>query len=235
MGDADLADLVAQEGAFVHGEDLACWSGSSMSIEWDAYELHNPGVSAPLKTLPRAEARKAYERLMQAKPARLEMLRRLLKANGVDLEHGDAAIQDLNDWFVANVEPDPDNPGQLLPDWYSVAGDIALFLGDVMIERNPNLRWEFFIWGKRSVAYQRHVIMGFSTEDPKFRTNIDVDRGVATYGHRIVVQRGSVPNYGTVTVRGTQIDVDAVAASYRDREIETDAFWRWLQNASTRA
>lgn len=206
-----------------------------MSIDWDDYELYDPGVSVPLKMLPRAEARKAYERLMQAKPARIEMLRRLLKANGVELGRGDAAIQDLNDWFYSNVEPDPDNRGRLLPDWYSVVSDIALFLGDVMIERHPNLHWEFFTWGKTSIAYQRHVIMGFSTEDPKFHTNIDIDRSVATYGHRIVAQRGSAPSYGTAIVRGAQIDVDAVASQHRDREIETDAFWRWLRNAASRA
>ncbi len=206
-----------------------------MNINWNGYEIYDPGVSALRGTLPRTEARQAYERLMQAKPARIEMLRRLLGANGVELDSSDAAIQDLNDWFYANVEPDPDNPGRLLPDWYSVANDIALFLGDVMIQRHPNLHWEFFTWGKKNVAYQRHVIMGFSTEDPKFKTNIDIGRSVATYGHRIVGLRGSVPTYGTVTVRGAQLDIDAIAAQHRDREIETDAFWRWLQNAAHRA
>ncbi len=77
--------------------------------------------------------------------------------------------------------------------------------------------------------------MGLGTEDPKFKTNIDVYGRVATYAHRIIAQRGSAPTYGTVTVRGARIDVDAVAAQHRDREIETDAFWRWLQNLATRA
>jgi hypothetical protein len=54
-----------------------------------------------------------------------------------------------------------------LPEWYSIAGDIGLFLGDLMIERHPILHWEFFTWGKSSIAYQQPVIMGFGTEDPK--------------------------------------------------------------------
>lgn len=206
-----------------------------MSIDWNGYQLYHPGVHAPLDTLPRAAARQAFERLMQAKSARVEMLRQLLKANGVELNTSDAAIQDLNDWFYANVQPDPDDPGRLLPDWYSVVNDIALFLGEVMIERNPNLHWEFFTWGRKNVSYQRHVIMGFSTEDPKFRTNIDIERNLATYGHRIVAQRGSVSTYGRVKVRGAEIDVDAVTAQRRNSEIETDAFWQWLQNAARRA
>ena len=188
-----------------------------------------------MQTLPRSEARRAYVRCMETKPTRVGLLGELLKTNGVELGRSDAAVQDLNDWFFANLEPDPERPGWLLPPWYSIVHDVALFLGDVMIERNPNLRWEFFVWGKKSVSYQRPVIMGFSTEDPKFHTNIDVDRSVAVYGHRIVEHRGSVATYGPVTVRGVEIDVDAVAAQHRDREIETDAFLRWLQTAARRA
>jgi hypothetical protein len=48
----------------------------------------------------------------------------------------------------------------------SLTNDVALFLGDEMIARNPGLRWEFFTWGKRDLSYQRHVIMGFPDEQP---------------------------------------------------------------------
>ena len=143
-----------------------------------------------------------------------------LKANGVEPGNSDSAVQDLNDWFFAHVGADPEQPGWLLPDWYSVVHDVALFLGDLMIERHPNLRWEFFAWGKTNVSFQRHVIMGFSTEDPKFRTNINIDPVVATYAHEIIEHGGSIPSYGTVVVRGTPIDVDAAAERHRRRELE---------------
>ena len=126
----------------------------------------------------------------------------------------------LNDWFVARVEADPQQPGRLTPIWYSVVHDVALFLGEVMIERHPHLYWEFFTWGRKHVAFQRHVIMGFSTEDPKFHTNIDIDRWVAQYAHGIIEARGSIPTYDIVDVRGVKIDVDAVAADHRWREID---------------
>jgi hypothetical protein len=129
----------------------------------------------------------------------------------------------------------PQRPGSLLPDWYSVVNDVALFLGDVMIERHPNLHWEFFTWGKKNASYQRPVIMGFGTEDPKFRTNLDVHRGVATYGHRIVAQRGSIPTYGTVTVRGAKLDIDATTEASHLREVDIDEFRRSLQIAARRA
>ncbi|WP_322778621.1 hypothetical protein [Frankia sp. Cas4] len=172
-----------------------------MSIDWDGYEIYHPGVFGPLNTLPRREARQAFVRLMEAKPARIVMLGRLLKANGVELGTDDAAIQDLNDWFRAGVQGDPDKPGRLLPDWYSVVNDVGLFLGDVMIERHPNLRWEFFTWGKKNVSYQHHVIMVFGTEDPKFKTNDDIDIAVAVYGHRII----------------------------GGEDVDHEEFWRWLR------
>ena len=147
----------------------------------------------------------------------------------------DVAVQDLNDWFRTHVQEDPHKPGRLLPDWYSVVNDIGLFLGDQMIARCPRLRWEFFTWGKKNVSYQRHVIMGFGTEDPKFKTNIDIDIAVATYAHRIVASHGSVPGYGTHSVRGVEIDVDAAAARQGYREVEDDAFWQWIRGAESRA
>ena len=203
-------------------------------MNWDDYEIYDPGVVNPLNTLPRSEARRAFDRLMNEKTARIEMLRWLLKANGVELSSTDDGIQDLNDWFRGNLAVDPDEPGRLLPHWYSLVNDVALFLGDVMIERCPGLRWEFFIGGKKDAAYQRHVIMGFrQVPNPKY--NIDIDRRVATYGHRIVASRGSVSRYGSYTVRGVEVDVDAAAANQRDRDVEDDAFWQWVRAAQSKA
>jgi hypothetical protein len=82
-----------------------------------------------VQELPRADARREFDALMQAAPERIEMLRQLLRSNGAELAGTDAGIQDLNDWFIANVEADPDRPGRLLPEWYSVVRDVALFLG----------------------------------------------------------------------------------------------------------
>ena len=156
-----------------------------MSIDWDEYVVYDPGVSAPLTTVPRAEARAAFDRLMAARPARVEMLRRLLKVNGVDLGTSDSEIQDLENWFRNHVQQDPAQPGRLLPEWYSVVNDVALFLGELMIQRRPTLRWTLFTAGKKNMSYQRHVRTGFD-EVPNPRYNIDIDRLVATYAHQII-------------------------------------------------
>ncbi len=207
----------------------------AVSTNWDGYETYHPGVFGPPKTLPRSEARLAFVRLMTAKPQRIEMLRRLLMASGVELSSADSAIQDVNDWFRVNVEADPDKPGRLLAEWYSVVNDVALFLGDAIIERCPRLHWEFFVWGKKNVSYQQPVIMGFSkVGNPKY--NMDIDMVVAAYAHRIVASRGSISNYGRVIVRGVEIDIDAAMTDIRrSSEIEVDAFLRLVKIAESQA
>jgi hypothetical protein len=203
-------------------------------MHWADYEIYDPGVVAPLHALPRAEARRAFDRLMAAKPGRLDGLGGLLQVNGVALSGTDEGVQDLNDWFVANVEADPANPGRLVPAWYSIVNDVGLFLGEVIIERSPGLRWQFYTGAKKDVSSQRHVIMGFSrVSNPKY--NVDIDGAVARYAHRLVASRGSVATHGTQTVRGVEIDVDAAAARDRDRQVEPDAFWQWVKAAGSKA
>ena len=165
-------------------------TGSLVSMEWDGYEVYDPGVFGPLDELPRRDARRAFNRLMEQGPVREDNLRRLLAANGVELGDSDEAVQALNDWFVANVEPHPELSWRLRPIWYSVVNDVALFLGDVMIERHPSLRWEFFTWGRTDASYQRHVLMGFG--GPNHKDNVDVDIRVAWFGHFVVMGREDV-------------------------------------------
>jgi hypothetical protein len=205
----------------------------AMSINWGEYEVYHPGTFAPVNTLPRSEARLAFVRLMEAKPHRIGMLRGLLVRNGVELTSADSAIHDLNDWFRANVEADPEKPGRLLGEWYSIVNDIALFLGDAIIERCPRLDWEFFVWGKKNVSYQRPVIMGF-TKVANAKYNMDIHMVVAAYAHRIVASRGSIPMYGRVAVKGVEIDIDAVIGDMRrPPEVEGDAFLQLVKLAES--
>lgn len=191
------------------------------------------GILAQPHSLSRAQALHRFEESLQLAPLRLDSLANLLELNGVDLEGSDAGIQRLNEWFLANVAPDRDVPGALSREWYSVAHDIALFLGNVMIERDENLRWALFVWGKSNVAFHRGVIVGLSSEDPKLRTNIDIDRMVTSYAHQTVQYRGSIPTWGTVIIRGVDVDVDEVASRHRDQPT-SDSFLQWLGIAARR-
>ena len=154
------------------------------SVDWDGYEVWNPGVDRPLDEATRADSLAAYDRLMAAKAERIEMLRRLLEANGVVLDSSDEGIQALNDWFRRELEPDERAPTEPRPLWFSVISDIGLFLGDVLVERFPGLEWRIFDKGKKDVAYQRHVIMGFDAPNPNY--NIDPVMRVADYARDLL-------------------------------------------------
>jgi len=176
-----------------------------MTVTLGDYAPFDPGVSRPLHEVTKREARAAFDRLMAAKDDRIAELRRLLSLNGVDLCSSDKGLQELNDWFRREVEGDQ-RSGRLLPNWYAVVNDLALYLGDVVIERCPNLRWVMFDKGAKDAAFQRHVIMGFSgVPNPKY--NLDIDHLVATYGHRIIA----------------------------GQDVESDAFVSWVSSAQTKA
>jgi hypothetical protein len=155
-----------------------------MSVNWDDYEPFDPGVGQPLHELPRSEARAVYERMMAAKPERIEMLKGLLAVNGIDLDGTDEAVQAMNDWFRAELEPNPRDPGEPARLWSGVAYDIGLYLGDLLIERAPALEWRFFDKGKRDLSYQHPVIMGFDVPNPKY--NVDLPWAVRMYAYGLL-------------------------------------------------
>lgn len=156
-----------------------------MSTDWDGYRPFDPGVDRPLHELARKEAVAAFKRLMAAKAERVAALHQLLLVNHVQLGDSEEEVRKLDHWFRTNVEKDEGKTGRLAPRWYAVVNDVALFLGDVVVSRCPQIRWSFYEGGRSDVAFQRHVLTGFSkVANPKF--NFDVDLAVATYGHRIV-------------------------------------------------
>lgn len=174
-----------------------------MTINWDGYKSFNPGVYGLPDELPRRLARAVFDKVMEEKDERIEGLRRLLAANGETLADDDAGIQQLNDWLAKHVEPHPQQPGRLLPLWYAVCFDIGLFLGEVMIRRCPNLRWDLFIWGKRNVDYHRHVIMGFSkVSNPKY--NIGLELPVSGVGHRAIAGKAPPDDTFLRLVKGAE-------------------------------
>lgn len=176
-----------------------------MTVTWGAYTPFDPGVTRPLHEVSKREARAAFERLMAVKADRIKELEQLLRQNGIECSSDDHGLQQLNDWFKSEVAGDQSS-GRLLPVWYAVVNDLALFLGDVIIAQCPTLKWVMFDKGARDVAFQRHVIMGFShVSNPKY--NLDIDLLLASYGQRIVAG-------------------DAV---------EGDAFVRWASAAAEKA
>lgn len=158
-----------------------------MTVNWGDYRVFDPGVDRPLHEVSRRQAKRHYEKLMAEKEERKQALVELLAREGVELDGSERSVQQLNDWFRASVEADPEDDApkpRLAPRWFGVINDIAVYLGDLLCERNPRLHWELYVWGKRNTAYQRPVIMGFDAPNSKF--NLDLDAAIAVDGHRVV-------------------------------------------------
>ncbi|WP_435749050.1 hypothetical protein [Microbacterium sp. PMB16] len=166
---------------------------ASYSLEpWSSYALNEQDPYWVLQELPRKEARKQFERTMAMKSERIAELHRLLEGFGITLDRSDRAIQSMNDWFVGVVNPLPDRN---VPDGVSlsVCEDVALYLGEIMISRHSDLRWDFFTWGKSNGSYQCHVIMGFPFDNPVLHTNLDLAGIVHGYGVSVLRNRTGAP------------------------------------------
>jgi hypothetical protein len=203
-------------------------------VHWSNYPLWRSGLRVPPAEAPRAEARAEFARVMASKDERIDRLRELLIANDSDLDASDHGIQRLNDWFASDVEPSEERPGFLTSRWYSVSHDIAMFLGDVMIDRNPELSWSMHRWAPSSASFQRAVLTGFKLKGRETHQCEDIEVAVTTYGHRLIASRGSARTYAPVLVRGVEIDIEELSALARQKPVEADAFVRFLRVVAAR-
>jgi hypothetical protein len=84
-----------------------------------------------------------------------------------------------------------------------VVNDVALFLGDAIVERAPGVRWVFHDRGSRDLSFQRHVLVGFKSV-PNPRYHVDIDLLVATHAHRIVAGLSERRDTFQALVRGAE-------------------------------
>ena len=159
-----------------------------MIVDFGGYVPYQPTLAVPWHDMERRVARAEYKDVMARRHERIEQLEGLVGRHGLVLGSTDEALNELNDWYVDSVTRSDTEPERLSNVWYGVSFDIGLFLGEVMIERVPGLHWEFYVWGKRSLPYQRHVIMGF--HNPKRRLHLDPQWAVSVAGHRAATRIG---------------------------------------------
>lgn len=156
-----------------------------MVVNFEDYALYDPGVKGVWRDLSRREARAAFDRLMDEKCRRIKELKSLLVACGLEIDTSDSSLAALNGWLVSNVQVSSDLPDRLTPEWYSVSTDVGLYLGEVLIERAPNLHWHFFVGSRRDESYQEPVVTGFrDTPDPSYYVNLAFR--VVGLGHRVI-------------------------------------------------
>ncbi|WP_148281461.1 hypothetical protein [Tsukamurella sp. 1534] len=163
------------------------------SVNWGDYEEYTVISPTRPEDDTRDGARAQYENWLAQKPQRKQQFRKLLELNGIPTGTDDASIQAVNDWFIANVEghnpPIPEAPGMLSSRWYSVVIDIAIYLGDIIIDRYPNLYWQFFTPDDENYfGYQKPVIRGFTNHGKGLMKNYVFDLAGAKggLGHAIV-------------------------------------------------
>ncbi len=153
-------------------------------MQWPEYMPYQPVVGGLPHELDRASAQKRFDDIMVHKAERVAQLGKVVEANGFRLGSDDDSLDALDDFFRTNVEPSASDPSRMMNIWYAMAFDIALHLGDVIIERAPSLRWDFFRWGPtgpgRDMSYHQPVIMGYSGTEPLLSRELIVT--VSWYG-----------------------------------------------------
>lgn len=172
-------------------------------IDVGAYELvHFTGPAVGWDELTPAEARARFAAIMDSRERRLQVLAELLEGNGYRFGADDAALQGMNDFFRLNVERDDreDARGYPTAEWCSVAYDMGLWLGEVLIQRFPQLHWSLDT-ARKSVSFNRPVLTGFTRVKVRNYSRPLYDR-LISYGYGIVNERPS-----HVMIRGQEIEV----------------------------
>jgi hypothetical protein len=165
-------------------------------VDLAAYQPFVAGVAGPLREAPRAIAQDHFDRLLAARPVRKAALAALWHRHGGPAEvaalDADDAPARLGGWLAAALPALADHEGAVA----ALVVDVALWLGDRMIARAPQLRWQLLIEPKKATGYQRPVLVGF--------TRVDHDRYYVDIAHLIA-------SWAQVAARGKPARADFLA------------------------
>ena len=152
---------------------------------WQPLDL---GVVGPLRDASREDAERAFARLMEV---RAERCRMLVELAGTD----DIAF--MSPWLHRTAqELGVDRTAAL-------AVDASLWVGERIMSRAPNLRWELYTDIRKSTGYQRAVLTGF-TRVPDPRYYVDVAHFVASWLELCARRRAAKPDF-LVTIEETTL------------------------------
>ncbi|MWA05376.1 hypothetical protein F8568_034445 [Actinomadura sp. LD22] len=148
------------------------------------YQPYQPEVDRPLKDVSEEQAIRVLQDVMETLDSRLVQLASLLGAYGIRLDFSDESITKLEQWFNENVEPSERNPGQLEGIWYSIAHDIGLYFGELVINRGRNLKW-ILCRETTSNSFHRHVVGGIAGADGE-PWYVDFEIMLILYGYETI-------------------------------------------------
>lgn len=148
-----------------------------MTMTWVGYSvIELPFGGSRPRDLSRRQAREFFDWLMSVRAARIEQLRGLVESNGYPSGSDEDFRRSVVDFVNANVEAESVTPEmgypipaseadrfRVLTDiWHAVAMDVGLFIGSVLTDEIPTLRWELLVkGGKLNIGYHFPVIKGF--------------------------------------------------------------------------
>lgn len=148
------------------------------------YGVFQPKLSKPCYLAERKEAKAAYDWYIGSISERIEILKAFMIKCGYPVLEGRNFLPVLNDFFfgVCAEIKGQEKPGPLE---FSLASDINMYIGNMLVEKHDNLSWAFHTFGKSDVNYQSPVIMGFSkVKDKKYSR--EFFRPIGGYAIRIV-------------------------------------------------
>jgi hypothetical protein len=125
------------------------------------YAVFQPKLDKPYNLAERKEAKVAYDWFIESIPERIEILQCFVRKCGYPVLEGRDFLPVLNDFYFS-VCSEIAGQEKLGPLELSLANDINMYVGDLLVQEFDNLNWAFHTFGKSDVSYQRPVLMGFS-------------------------------------------------------------------------
>lgn len=147
------------------------------------YEIFTPQHSLNFSESPKAELVDYYESFLREVPDRLAMLYALVHETPGFLDwvmdFTPDSLLKLNEWYFTQIETEKRTEDEIAEikskqpfdhhtlDYdltvrtLSVACDVGIYLGQVMLNSHPALRWEHWVKDKRFIDYGQPTIMAF--------------------------------------------------------------------------
>ncbi len=139
-------------------------------LDIDGYVPLKAPVSGIVHDLSRSDARAVYQNVLDSIPDRLSLLRSLCERNGYRNDPGG-----WTKLLADHVETEVDEDGRvsLHPVIKTVVLDISLAMSQRLIDRsNGQLTWKFYTGSKRSLDFQRSVLVGFSKAAKSYQLHL---------------------------------------------------------------
>jgi hypothetical protein len=152
-----------------------------------AYSTIQPPFTLKFRQMSRKELRAYFQWFQEITPERIEQLACIVRSSpGFENWQADYSPQSLNalgDWFATQTETRPRtqeeidtfnvqapfpieiSDRELTNRTFSLAMDIAMYLNQVFLRNNPELKWDQPFGGKTNSDYGQPVLVGFQGRD----------------------------------------------------------------------